>query len=245
MSAILVILGLVAGFFIGFMGAGGFLILPMLVYIAKMNAHDAVVLSALTVLVSALTGIGIHKGNGRIKWKEGAMVGAMAAIGAYPGTIVNHVLDEASLMILFGIFTIISGLFLLYFKNGKKERKELWILAIIGLFVGFLAGLFGVGGGFVAVPSLIIFGGFNPKDASATSLFIISLSAFSSCVFHWSTFVNLVPFDTLLFVFGAVAGVFTGVFLTIKLHPELLKKSFSIILAFVGVVVILVNLLHI
>jgi uncharacterized membrane protein YfcA len=67
-------------------------------------------------------------------------------------------------------------------RNDKTLDISLPLVASIGLFVGVLAGLFGVGGGWIQVPIFIIFFGLDPLIASGTSLLIITLKAIAGSV---------------------------------------------------------------
>ncbi|MBO7222369.1 MAG: sulfite exporter TauE/SafE family protein, partial [Clostridia bacterium] len=55
-------------------------------------------------------------------------------------------------------------------QNKKKERKSTILLALAGVFIGAVNGLFGAGGGMVAVPVLSIIAGLDAKRAHATAI---------------------------------------------------------------------------
>lgn len=69
-------------------------------------------------------------------------------------------------------------------QNKKKERKSTILLALAGVFIGAVNGLFGAGGGMVAVPVLSIIAGLDAKRAHATAILVIlPLCAVSSIVY--------------------------------------------------------------
>ena len=108
-----------------------------------------------------------------------------------------------------------------------------FIAALIGLGSGLTSGLFGVGGGIVMVPAMMLFMGIEPKTAIGTSLVVIIPTAFIGSYKHydlghinWSAAVSLIPL--------AIVGGFCGAWLTGPIHAEHLKRGFGGFLILVG-----------
>jgi uncharacterized membrane protein YfcA len=99
---------------------------------------------------------------------------------------------------------------------------------LVGIGVGFLTGFFGVGGGFLIVPALVLVLGLPMHVAVGTSLVAISLNAL------WGLLGNL-RFGTLdwtltaLFAVGGVVGVLTGGKLAGRLPDRTLRAAFAVL----------------
>jgi uncharacterized membrane protein YfcA len=116
---------------------------------------------------------------------------------------------------------------------GKKKilfhAKKRIVLFIVGIFVGFIAGLLGVGGGNILIPLLILLG-FEPKKVAVTVSFVVPFSALGS----FFTYATYVPLDwTLLGLISlsAIAGGYIGnYFMHFKLEQQHIKKLMAVIL---------------
>lgn len=107
------------------------------------------------------------------------------------------------------------------------ERPNALLLAGIGLGAGVLSGLFGVGGGIVMVPAMVILAGLTPQRASATSLAsIVPIAAVGALIFGGADSVNL-PAAAVLIV-GSVIGVQIGARLMPRVGNDRLRIGFAI-----------------
>ncbi len=112
------------------------------------------------------------------------------------------------------------------------------ILVIIGLAAGILSGLIGVGGGIIIVPALVFFLGLTQKEASGTSLFILSMPVVALGVMnYWKA--GQVNWKYGLIIAGTflVGGYFGSKFAT-KISPAVLKIIFGGIMLYVAFVMI-------
>ncbi len=110
-------------------------------------------------------------------------------------------------------------------KNLKFNHK----LLIIGLFTGFINGLFGSGGGTVLVPCLVFLMGVEDHKAHATAISIIlPMSILSSIIYYKYNVVDISL--TLKVAIGSVAGGIIGSMLLNKLSVNVLRKFFGIIM---------------
>jgi uncharacterized protein len=112
--------------------------------------------------------------------------------------------------------------------------RRFWTFAGIGLASGFFSALFGVGGGTVVVPLLIVLAGFTAAEATATSLAAIGLTA----LFGMAAYGALGEVDwgaAALVGFPAMAGTFAGTWLQRRVAARSLTILFSAILAAVAV----------
>ena len=121
---------------------------------------------------------------------------------------------------------------------------SLWILMVIGLGAGILAGFIGVGGGFVLVPSMVYLFGVPSYIAVGTSLFqIIFPSAFGAA--RYTIDGNVIVFVSFIMITGSSAGIYFGALLTRYLHDIAMKYglALTIIVAVIGSILKLLTIL--
>lgn len=138
------------------------------------------------------------------------------------------------LLWLFVGFLIFAGSMMLFYKSKEKQvnasTKKLISYGIgVGSFAGYLGGLLGVGGGNFIVPVLVWLG-FDPKKASATTAFIVIFSSFTGFLGH-ATVGNMNPWLLGLCSVGSIAGALLGAYLMKeKLNRGQVKVIIGIIL---------------
>jgi uncharacterized protein len=108
------------------------------------------------------------------------------------------------------------------------------LLVGIGLLAGFFGALFGVGGGIVIVPLLVLVGGFAQRRASATSLTAILVSAVAGTI-TYALHGDVKPGAAALVGLPAVAGVVVGTAVQQRVPVRQLTYAFALVLAAVGV----------
>ena len=99
-------------------------------------------------------------------------------------------------------------------------------LAGIGTAAGLFSGLFGVGGGAVIVPMLVLRLGYADREAMGTSLAAISMMAAAAMLAH-GAYGNLHVDDGLLVGVPAVGGVVAGTWLQQRLRPRVVRLVFA------------------
>jgi uncharacterized membrane protein YfcA len=109
------------------------------------------------------------------------------------------------------------------------------LLILTGVFAGILSGMFGVGGGFIIVPALIVFSGMSMSRAVGTSLMVIALVSLSGVVSLISAGQLIQPVVTIFFVIGGLFGLIVGQRVSHRL-------SLSVAILFVAVFVLFKNL---
>lgn len=115
------------------------------------------------------------------------------------------------------------------------------LLLVAGLMTGILSGLFGVGGGFVIVPALVLLTSLDIHRAVATSLMVIALVSAAGLASHLFAQRD-VPLEIALpFAAGGVAGMFAGASGAKRLSPTLLQKFFAVVIVAVALYVIVRN----
>lgn len=154
----------------------------------------------------------------------------LSPLGAYTSKFV----PQDILLWLFSAFLIFAGSMMLFYTSKEKKRETSSSTLIgygtgVGAGAGYLGGLLGVGGGNFIVPVLVWLG-FNPKKASATTAFIVIFSSFSGFLGHASLGhinINLLLITAVGSIFGAILGAWL---MGEKLKSRQVKKIIGIIL---------------
>lgn len=232
------ILGLVfsalIGLSLGLIGGGGSIItVPVLVYVLGVEAHEAVGMSLAVVGSTSLVGSFLHYRRGAVQLRTGLIFGVAGIVGALLGSPLTLLLRPAALMMAFGMLMVVVGTLMLR-RKASDERVEtgkkaliIWKALLAGLGVGILTGFLGVGGGFLVVPALVMFGGLGMKDAVGTSLFVIFLNCIAGLAGHSSQ--NHFDWNLLGLVTAmAVTGTIFGTLLSHRVASEKLQKGFAL-----------------
>ena len=121
--------------------------------------------------------------------------------------------------------------------NDKMNKKNVVISLFAGLFVGFLSGFFGGGGGMIVVPLFVFLLGLTQKEAQATAIFtILPLTITSSIIYIIN---GKVVFDNLAFAsLGFVVGGILGAYLLKKINNKVLRVIFALLMIVAGIKII-------
>ena len=121
--------------------------------------------------------------------------------------------------------------------NIKMNKKNVVISLFAGLFVGFLSGFFGGGGGMIVVPLFVFLSGLTQKEAQATAIFtILPLTIVSSIIYIIN---GKVVFDNLAFAsLGFVVGGILGAYLLKKINNKVLRVIFALLMIGAGIKII-------
>jgi uncharacterized membrane protein YfcA len=190
---ILLATGVVAGFASGLLGIGGALIMSPVQYLVftgmgvppELAIKLAFGTSLMVVLPTAASGAWRHSIKGAVRWRAAIIMGSCAALAAFGGaTLATHLPGEG-LRIAFGVFILLSAIRMLTAglpELEEKPRENLWLLIVWAIPTGLLSGFFGVGGGLLLVPVLVLALRFRMHDAIATSLAAIIFTSIGGII---------------------------------------------------------------
>jgi uncharacterized membrane protein YfcA len=234
------------GLSLGLIGGGGSIItVPVLVYVLKVEAHEAVGMSLAVVGVTSLIGVALHHRRSTVEMRTGTLFGLSGVLGAYFGSRLTYLLSPAALLLSFAGLMFFIALLMLIKRRGdqdqvaRKERSTTKVV-IAGLLVGVLTGFLGVGGGFLIVPALLLFGGLTMKEAIGTSLLVIAMNCASGLLGHLSYGGFDVGLSALVTAFAA-AGTLVGTLLSHKISPAHLRNAFALFVIAVALFLVAKN----
>lgn len=227
-------LALLVGVALGLLGGGGsILTVPLLAYVAGMDAKQAIATSLLVVGTTSAVAAISHARAGRVQWRTGLIFGAAGMAGAYGGGLLARYIPGSVLLIGFAVMMIATALAML---RGRKEsevgdadphhRIPVPKVIVEGLIVGLVTGLVGAGGGFLVVPALALLGGLPMPIAVGTSLVVIAMKSFAG----FAGYLNSVSIDWRIagmVTAAAVVGALVGARLTALVNPDSLRQGFG------------------
>lgn len=248
-------LGFLIGVSLGALGGGGsILAVPVLVYAAGQEPKAATATSLLLVGSASLIGTITHWRAGRVRIGTGVAFGLTGVGGSLVGSAMNSRLNPNVLLLGFaGLVCVAAWRMLANSPNGARagearERESaqtsanfgrrfdpqtIAVVVAAGSAVGFLTGLFGVGGGFVIVPALVLALKLRMPQAIGTSLLVISVNSAVAL----STRLATTSIDwpvTLPFAVAAIGGVVTGGKVADRLDPKRSLRWFAVLLVAVA-----------
>lgn len=226
-------LGFLIGLSLGALGGGGsILAVPALVYAAGQDPQAATATSLFLVGTAALVGMGAHRRAGRVRTGTGVAFGLAGIPGSLAGTAVNQRLDPDVLLLAFSVLIVIAAWRMLtgcptctqvgeaealarpdggggVLVRAGLDATTLVKVLLAGTGIGFMTGLFGVGGGFVIVPALTLILKMNMPTAIGTSLLVIAINSAVALLARLGT-ASIEWRVAIPFTVAAVAGVLTG-----------------------------------
>jgi len=231
MVALAVGLAIFVGVALGLLGGGGsILTVPLLAYVAGMDAKQAIATSLLVVGVTSAVGAVSHARAGRVQWRTGLIFGAAGMAGAYLGGVLARFIPGTVLLIGFALMMIATAIAML---RGRKnvaaaDGQRMPIIKILaeGLVVGLVTGLVGAGGGFLVVPALALLGGLPMPIAVGTSLVVIAMKSFAGLGGYLSS-VHIDWTVALMVTAAAVGGALIGAKLSAMVNPDSLRRAFG------------------
>lgn len=253
-----IVFGVVIGFSLGLTGGGGSIFaVPMLIYGLGTSAREAVAISLAAVGATSLLGSLLRWRAKELELRGGIVFALGGLVGAPFGTAIGRRLPETFVLIGFAVLMGIVGRRM---WNGRRpslprpspcgrqvdDRVHLTPLCVAvllgaGLLVGVLSGIFGVGGGFIIVPALILVTGIPIHHAVTTSLLVIAVICASGVVSHSLAGEGLPVHLTTFFIVGGFLGMIPGIRLRARLSGPVLNRVFAVGMWVVAVFLIVKN----
>lgn len=198
------------GSIVGF--GGGIFMVPILITIFHYKLDAAVGAAMVSLIPSALMSTYLNRKKGNVDFKMGMLLEAPTIVGVVLGSLLISYISAKRLEILFALMVLILGsTFFIKFKKYKNHdlgvfyrlnklkprfviknsrkmvayRVSLYMVLLFGMLSGTLAGLFGVGGGFMKTPIMLKVFKIPAKIAAATALFMIVITSITGSISHY------------------------------------------------------------
>ena len=248
---------LMVGVVLGLIGGGGsILTVPVLVYLFSLSPIVATGYSLFVVGTAALFGAIRNMKKKLVDFKTAFIFATPAFISVYLTrrfvlpAIPENLFEwngfiftkEIAIMLFFAIVMLAASITMIVNKrpepkSGEKISYNYPLIIIQGIFLGFVTGAVGAGGGFLIIPALVLLAKLPMKKAVATSLLIIAVN---SLIGFTGDIANL-DIDwkfLLIFTSIAVVGIFIGIKLNTFIDGKKLKKGFGWFVLLMGIYII-------
>jgi uncharacterized membrane protein YfcA len=255
--ALFALLGSLAGFLAGLLGIGGGIIfVPLFLWTFQLAGfapeilvHTAFGTSLGIIILTAASSTFGHRKRGNVDWHHVVFLAIGGLVGAVAGAWLATLLTGPWLKTLFGIMQIMVAANLLFFRPRLPPERSGPVapvaLMAVGLAGGLFSAFFGVGGGVVAVPLMVIVLGFPMQLAVGNSSALIVVSSvagtFSYLALGWNMphlppySVGYVNFLVMLLVAPFTIGMArVGVRVAAHTSHDKLVKVFAIVLVVIG-----------
>lgn len=254
-------LGFLIGLSLGALGGGGsILAVPALVYAAGQSPRGATATSLVLVGTASLVGMGTHWRAGRVRVGTGIVFGLAGIGGSVAGSALNRRLDPDLLLLGFSGLVLIAawrmlvgcptctkvgeahaldeprsvgGSSVAVAVRARVDVSTVTRVLVAGTAVGFLTGLFGVGGGFVIVPALALVMRLPMPEAIGTSLLVIAINSAVALASRMAT-TSIDWATTIPFTIAAIAGVTSGGHIADRLDAKRSLRWFAALLVAVA-----------
>jgi len=254
---LLLLLGSLAGLLAGLLGIGGGIILvplflwafPLAGFAPEVVVHAAFGTSLAIIVPTAFSSTLGHRKRGNVVWQHVAWLSVGGVVGAFAGSTLASILSGVWLKGLFGVMQIAVGLQLFLFHPHlppeRSDRVPVRLLLLVGLAGGAFSSFFGIGGGVIAVPLMVIVLQLPIHLAVGNSSALIVVSSFAGTLAYIFNGWHLpaLPPGSLGYVnllVAALVAPFTivfarlGVRLASRFSHDKLVKIFALVLLFIG-----------
>ena len=227
----LIPLGFVAGVVGSIIGlGGGIIVVPVLTFLG-VSPTIAASSSLFAAFSNSAASTASYAKQKRLDYKLGLRLGLMSVPGSVIGAFVSAEVTPDVFKVLFGL-VLVASCFYLFIKRDLESKqspisKQMIVAsAAISFLAGILSSFFGIGGGIIFVPLMIIGLGLLVKNATATSQLILLFSSATGMITH--SFLGHSDFDyALLLSIGAFAGGLVGA----RLSLEIKERSIRILIS--------------
>jgi uncharacterized membrane protein YfcA len=255
-TVLLLLLGLGVGLAVGLMGVGGGIVLvPALIYLLKMDQHMAQGTSLLLQLPPiGIGGLYFYWKQRHVDLRAGLLCAVGFLLGGYFGSDLALSIPSRHLHAMFGIFLMFAAVMLwrqtrapqpapadsqassapISAAEARKSRARSFNIFLVASAVGVMGGMFGVGGGVMLVPLLVLLFHFDQHTAQGTSLVaLVPPTGLLAFLNYWHA--GDVRFQVgFLLMPGVFLGALAGSKLALLLSPRRMRRVFAVCLFLLG-----------
>lgn len=226
-----VICGAAIGSILGFVGAGGSMVaVPILVYLYGMSPVQATTASLIIVFSGAFSGVLAKLKSRDVLIRESLTIWALGLVTNFGGAYLLPRIPESLILTGFSLVLIGAGASMLLPAPSNSAERRVSPLALVGisLLIGALTGLFGIGGGFLAIPILVLFYNVAPAKAAGTSLFIITINTITGFFAHYRHWADVDWAAPIIIAITAVLVSRLASHRSARVSPLTLKRAFAL-----------------
>ena len=223
------------GAILGLIGAGGaVLAVPGFLFLFNFTALQATTASLAVVAASAAFGAVPRFQLGQVRTRPAVLFWVLGLAGTFAGTRIAPVIPEAALIAGFSL--VLVGAAIAMWRKGSRPEPEgiksssLWLILVVATGIGLLTGIFGVGGGFLIVPALVLVFGFPFGVAAGTSLVIVALNSLTALMFRADTWHDIEWQVPLIVIVGGLVVSVVASRANLTISQRLLERAFAGIL---------------
>jgi len=247
MTFLSLLCGSFVGFSLGLTGGGGSIFaVPLLVYVLGMGFRGSVVVSLVVVGSTALYGTLLQARKGNVVWGAGVVLGLGGLATSRIGSMIGSYLSDDTSLLLFAVLMLVIGSRTIRVAGDSHEIPLSWIscparadghstfsflcalkLLTAGTIAGILSGIFGIGGGFLLVPALLMVPRLAVHKASGTSLLAIAIISGSAITSNLKVLEGVALVIPSLFLGGALLGMTIGSHAKSLLTTHTLRLTFG------------------
>ena len=238
------LIGLLAGYLSGQFGVGGGIVTTPAIRLLLGRPELIAVGTPLPVIIpTAIAGAVAYARRGHLDLKTGALIGGFGAVASVAGAWVTRLTGGRVVLLATAVLIcwMAVDMMVLAFRPPDagparvrvSGRSGVPAAAVLGVLTGLYSGFLGLGGGFVVVPALVRYFGFDIKRAIGTSLLVVSVLAVPGSVTHY-LLGNVDVGLALSLTLGVVPGALLGARVTARAKETTVRVSFAVLLLAVG-----------
>nr|MCG2869886.1 sulfite exporter TauE/SafE family protein [Vulcanisaeta sp.] len=213
---------------------------------------------ALAVGLNAYINSYMHVRKRNVAPRVGGLFAGVGLIGSLLGAYLGRITPGESLLTYFAMAMIVLGVYMAirretsqagtvneanhvleaFRKCPRLTPSVILKIALLGFVVGFVSGYFGIGGGFLIVPSLMFSAGLCITRAIGTSLISVGTFGVASGIEYWF-YGDVLVLIAILYVIGGVVGGYIGTSIAVKAPRKTLRIAYGIIIVLVGIYMLL------
>ncbi len=234
------LVGMAIGAVLGLIGAGGAVVaVPAFIYLFGFSSLQATTASLAVVAVSAGTGAIPRMRLGQVRIRQALLFWGLGIVGTFVGARLAPIIPEPVIVGGFAV-VMLGAAIAMWRKSSAIEATEdrhtaPWVLPVVAIAIGLLTGVFGVGGGFLIVPALVLVFGFPFAIATGTSLVVVALNSLTALVFKFDTWGEITWTIPVLVIVGGLIGSVVASTLNHGISQRLLERSFAVLLVILAV----------
>lgn len=243
--------GAVAGFGTGLAGlSAAAVIAPMLITFLHVNAYEAVGIALASDVLASAASAWTYKKNKNIDVKNGFVMLISVLLFTLIGSYAASFLPQTAMGGFSMFMTLFAGLKFIFrpvmeAKEGNKfrsKKKALIQSVLCGMMVGTICGFVGAGGGMMMLLVLVSVLGYELKTAVGTSVFIMTFTALTGAVSHFTIGGGITDYTILIMciVFTLLGAIFTAKFAN-QASEKVMNRTLGFGLVIMSGVMIFIN----